>query len=337
MTTDRAGALPSVVHIRARVVSFLKTIAGRSQRREVAFYGGTFTALPVRDQQALLRGVRPFLRQRLIDSIRVSTRPDAIDTSRLDFLRRQGVQTVEIGAQSMIDTVLQNCQRGHTSRDVVESVTRARSMGFEVGVQIMLGLPGEDDDMSLTSVRRVVDLSPDFVRIYPLLVMKGSNLERGYQKGLFVPLSLENAIEWTKRALGLFEEARIPVIRVGLQSTPMLETSGTVLAGPYHPAFRSLVESSIFYDMACRLLGDADRTRRLEVQFRVSPQDLSNLAGVRKGNLARLKKTYGLKSIDIFSDPGIPRGRIALEHDGNISVLSRGDLMDKGIRLSRAP
>ncbi len=325
MTTDRTRGMPSGTEVEERIVSFLRTVEGRPQRKEVAFYGGTFTALPREDQKALLQWVHPFINRESIDAIRVSTRPDAVDREGLDLLRTFGVETVEVGAQSMVDEILWSCGRGHTHRDVCESVRLVRSMGFEVGIQIMLGLPGEDRDLFLTTVRRVIDLAPDFVRIYPLLVLKGSPLERLYQRGLYTPLSLEEAVRRAKEALEMFDQAQIPVIRVGLQVTPRLGASGTVLAGPYHPAFRSLVESAIFYGMACRLLEEGGNGNRHKVRFHLAPGDLSNFTGQRKGNLARLKNAYGLESIEIVSDPEIPRGRLLLENDRGSLVLSRKD------------
>jgi histone acetyltransferase (RNA polymerase elongator complex component) len=327
VTTDWAGELPSEDHIQRGIVSFLRAVKGRWQRREVAFYGGTFTALSLGDQQSLLQGVYPFIEDNRINGIRISTRPDVIDVDRLDLLRRYGVETVEVGAQSMVDEILSNCWRGHTSQDVVQSVHLIRSMEFEVGIQIMLGLPGEDMDRFLTTVRRVIALSPDFARIYPLLVMKGSPLEKLYEKGCYVPIALKEAVRWAKIALQWLEGAGIPVIRVGLQPTSTLEASGTVLAGPYHPAFRSLVESSIFYDMGRRLLGGLNLGESRIIRFRTHPGDRSNLTGQRKENLDRLERAYGLHPIEILSDPGLPRGTVLLETSRGAFRVSREDLI----------
>jgi len=326
MTTAWTSGIPPVSQVQDRIVSFLRTINGRRLRREVAFYGGTFTALSLEDQERLLGGVRPFIDEKRIDGIRVSTRPDAVDIDRLDLLMRYDVQTVEVGVQSMVDEILWNCRRGHTSKDVIESVRLIRSLGFELGLQLMLGLPGEDKDCFLTTVRRVVDLVPDFVRIYPLLVLRGAPLERFYQRGVYAPISLEEAVQWAKGALELLEQVQIPVIRMGLQATPSLEKPGAIVAGPYHPAFRSLVESAIFYDMACRLLEECNNGKGHSIRFRVAPGDLSNLQGERRQNLARLKKGYGLKSVEIVSDPEIPRGRLLLETPQGPVGLSRNEL-----------
>lgn len=319
-----------MVQVRDRIVSFLRTMEGRARRREVAFYGGTFTALCLEDQESLLRGVQPFLDDRTIHGIRVSTRPDAVDSTRLDLLQRYRVQTVEVGAQSMVDEILRNCGRGHTSEDVIRSVQLVRSMGFEVGVQIMLGLPGETMDLFLTTVRRVVNLAPDCVRIYPLLVLKGSRLEKLYQRGLYAPISLGEAVQWAREALELLEKAQIPVIRMGLQPTPRLEAAETIVAGPYHPAFRALVVSSIFYDMACGLLEAWKNREGRTARFRIAPGDLSHFTGQRKENLIRLRKAYALQSIEIVSDAEIPRGRLIMEDSrGKESLAARwGDQME---------
>ena len=219
----------------------------------------------------------------------------------------------------MIDQILQNTRRGHTSADVSQSAWMARAMGFEVGIQIMLGLPGEDSDLFLTTVRRVIDLRPDCVRVYPLLVLKGSPLASHFRRGRYKPLSLDTAVQWAKEALALFEAARIKVIRMGLQPTPRLETDGTIVAGPYHPAFRSLVRSALLYDRACTMLEEREKHDGHAVRFRVAPQDVADFRGHKKENVRRLMESHGLKSIEIVSDPTLPRGRV-------VSDLCEGSL-----------
>ena len=226
----------------------------------------------------------------------------------------------------MVDEILWNCRRGHTSGDVVGSARLTRSMGFEVGIQIMLGLPGETKDLFLTTVRRVVDLTPQCVRIYPLLVLKGSPLERLYRRGKYSPISLTEAVQWAREALRLLEKAEIPVIRLGLQASPELEASEAIVGGPYHPAFRTLVESSIFYDMACRLLDGWGEGHRDTARFRIAPADVSYFTGQRKENLTRLKEAYGFRSIEIGSDADIIRGGLILEDSrGKQRVAVRWD------------
>ena len=190
----------------------------------------------------------------------------------------------------------------------------------------MLGLPGESLKLFLESVHRVIDLAPNFIRIYPLLVLAGSPLEKLYRQNLFSPISLEEAVQWAKRAMISLDRAQIPVIRMGIQSTPGLEQPGTILAGPFHPAFRSLVDSSLFFDMACLVLEAHENRECHEVRFRVSPGDVASFNGERKGNLARLRTVYGLEAIEVIQDPGIPRGTLLLENPAGPLSFSRREL-----------
>jgi histone acetyltransferase (RNA polymerase elongator complex component) len=219
-------------------------------RRQIAFYGGSFTGIEKKVQIQLLSAAQPLIRKGLIDSIRVSTRPDYIDPQALALLKTYGVRTVELGVQSMAEEVLRRSRRGHTADHVLSAAELLHGGDFEVGIQIMVGLPGDDMGRNAYTVGRVIQLNPHFVRIYPTLVLKGTPLERLYRSGRYTPLSLEGAVDLCKKAFLRFHRAGIPVIRLGLQSSPELETTDCVLAGPYHPALGHLVESSLFYDMA---------------------------------------------------------------------------------------
>jgi histone acetyltransferase (RNA polymerase elongator complex component) len=256
-----------------RIDHQLRAQGGKPSRREVAFYGGSFTAIEKEVQGKLLAAVQPFIRNGLIDSVRVSTRPDYIDPPTLDLLKRYGVKTVELGVQSMVEEVLYRSRRGHTGEDVLRATELLHDHGFEMGIQIMVGLPGDDPRGNVQTVDRVIQLNPHFVRIYPTLVLKGTPLEKWYRSGRYTPLSLEDAIDICKRAFLKFHRAGIPVIRLGLQSSPELETTDCLVAGPYHAAFGHLVESSIFHDMASHLMRKCRRSGTLHA--RVSPSDLS--------------------------------------------------------------
>ncbi|HOS78139.1 MAG TPA: radical SAM protein, partial [Syntrophales bacterium] len=210
-------------------------------RVEIAFYGGTFTGLDREAQAALLAPATACLREGLVQGIRISTRPDEIDDDTAQFLRNAGVWTVEIGAQSLVDEVLEKSRRGHTVADVVRTVARLKTKGFATGLHLMIGLPGEDGAAFAETVRRAVALQPDMVRLHPTLVFRGTELADLYRAGAYAPLSLENTLAACRNALGAFENAGIPVIRLGVQTTPEMEAPGAVLAGPYHPALRSRV------------------------------------------------------------------------------------------------
>jgi histone acetyltransferase (RNA polymerase elongator complex component) len=282
----------------------------KPRRREVAFYGGNFTGMEREVQVQLLSAVQPLIRRGLINGVRVSTRPDNVDLQTLDLLKEYGVLTVELGVQSMVEGVLRRSRRGHTAEDVLKAVKLLHEGGFEVGVQIMVGLPGDDAKGNTQTVDRVIQLNPHFVRIYPTLVLKGTLLEQWYRSGRYTPLSLEDAVDLCKRAYLKFHRAEIPIIRLGLQSSAELETTGSIVAGPYHPAFGHLVESSLFYEMASLLLEKGRGARTLRIT--VSPSDVSNVRGQKNRNLHELKERFGLSDLQIEVDERQPRGSLIL-------------------------
>ena len=310
-----ASALPSPEEIREEVERGLRFGARkRTQHRmvQVAFYGGTFTALSLPIQRELLTSVTPFLEEKRIHSLRLSTRPDSIFPECLEILRVHKVATVELGVQSMDDEVLAISQRGYEKQEVIMTVTDLLQKNFEVGVQLMLGLPGDSAQKFAATVEAVIELRPHFVRLYPTLVIKGTVLERWFRQGRYHPLSLEEAIARTKGALKRFRQARIPVIRVGLQPTPSLETPGTIVAGPYHPAFRQLVESSLLYEQAASLLTRSGIKGEDSPTFLISPHDISTFYGQGGHTMKRLRETFGLQKITVKPDPQQARGTIAL-------------------------
>ena len=281
-----------------------------SKGRQIAFYGGSFTGIERKVQIQLLSAVQPLIRKGLIDSIRVSTRPDYIDPQALALLKIYGVRTVELGVQSMVEEVLRCSRRGHTPDDVLQAVELLHGGDFEVGIQIMVGLPGDDMGRNAYTVDRVIQLNPHFVRIYPTLVLKGTPLERSYRSGRYTPLSLEEAVDLCKKAFLRFHRAGIPVIRLGLQSSPELEATDCVLAGPYHAAFGHLVGSALFYDMASHIMGKHGQYR--DLRMKVSPSDVSNIRGQKNRNLHQLKERFGVSDIQIEADEGQPRGSLIL-------------------------
>lgn len=289
-------------------------------RRQIAFYGGSFTGIEKKVQVQLLSAVQPLIRKGLMDSIRVSTRPDYIDSQVLALLKPYGVRTVELGVQSMVEEVLRRSRRGHTADHVLNAVQLLHGGDFEVGIQIMVGLPGDDMGRNAYTVDRVIELNPHFVRIYPTLVLKGTPLERLYRSGRYTPLSLEGAVDLCKKAFLRFHRAGIPVIRLGLQSTPELEATGCVLAGPYHPSLGHLVESSLFYDMASHLM--LRHRRHRNVRIRVSPSDVSNIRGQKNRNLHQLKERFGLRDIQIEVDEGQPMGCLILMNGTRVDEVS---------------
>jgi histone acetyltransferase (RNA polymerase elongator complex component) len=241
-----------------------------------------------------------------VDVIRLSTRPDYIDGNRLDLLKAHRAGIVELGVQSLDDTVLAASRRGHTSQDVVRAVHLLRESGFQIGLQMMVGLPGQNRSSLRATVERLIRLAPDFVRIYPLLVIRGSGLARQYEQGRFQPLSLDMAVlhcAWMKEKLA---RSGIRIVRMGLQAGPELERS--LIAGPYHPSFGHLVDSRLMLGQARRLLATVDPGQ--SVTLVINPRDLSTFWGVGGANRERLTRLGLSDRFSLTTDPGLPRGTV---------------------------
>ncbi len=213
---------------------------------EIAFYGGSFTAIPKAEQEMLLNAAIEGCK--MIDfrpEFRLSTRPDCIDVEILSHLKKFGVKTIELGAQSMCDDVLKLSNRGHLSSDTTKASALIKEHGFVLGIQTMPGLPGADRDSEIETARKVISLKPDIVRIYPTIVIRGTELERMFLAGEYKPLDLEEAVDISAILTDMYEKAGIKVIRTGLQSSDNISSDGEVVAGPYHPAFGELVKSGM--------------------------------------------------------------------------------------------
>lgn len=287
--------LPSSDEILERVAGYLET--SRCDAVEAAFYGGTFTSLPLGMQERLLRPLQPLLEKGTVSGVRVSTRPDAVDDEVAAFLRGRGVTVVELGVQSLDDDVLLRSQRGHGAKEVHEAVSVLRRWDFRVGLQLMTGLPGDTPDKSVVSLKQALALSPDFLRIYPALVIAGTELEKQYRRGEYVPMSLEEAVMLCSGMLRLAENAKVPVIRVGLQATEELQPGASLVAGPFHPAFRQLVHSRLCYeDVAVLAAGMSG-----PIAVRCAPGRISDVVGQRRANIEEFAR-QGLRVVAVHED-----------------------------------
>lgn len=302
------GGLPTAEQMREQVARYAQGAPGREL--EVAFYGGTFTALPMPDQEALLGALQPLLESGAVRSLRLSTRPDAVDAAAASFLKGMRVATVELGVQSMDEEVLALAGRGHGAADTERAVLALRQEGISVGIQLMPGLPGDTPERSLASLERTLSLAPSFLRIYPTLVISGTELARLYAEGSYPPLSLEQAVTLCKRMLVAARRAGVPVVRMGLQPTAELESPGVILAGPYHPAFGQLVESELCFDLMSLLASGLPPGSR--VSLGAPPGRVSDLVGQRRVNLARLKELHGVEVTAVREDPSLPPDAVSL-------------------------
>lgn len=301
---------------------------------QIAFYGGTFSGLERDEQRRLLDMAAPFLREGTVDGIRISTRPDGIDREILDLFRTAGVTTVEVGAQSLHDAVLIESRRGHTENDTVRAITLLKEKGFETGIHLMVGLPGDNPDRFTETIRKTIALRPDMVRIHPTLVLRDTALALAFHQGAYRPLTLPEATDLCKKALKALTAAGIPVIRLGLQTTREMEEPGAIVAGPFHPAFRSLVEAAIFRESAAALLASVERGNgtvssgtvgvdRLTARFTISPADFSSFCGDGRKNVTLLQEHFGIGEIRIAADPALSRGNVVLTQ-GNQQLKADG-------------
>jgi len=295
-----------------RVVRIIKT-AIKSPRfdpalAEIAFYGGTFANLNYRTIEELLGAVSPFLKKGLFTGIRVSTRPDSLDTDKLALMKRRGVKTVELGVQSMNDDVLSQSERGHSAQESEKAVALLKNLGFQVGVQLMPGLPGDSHAIFLSTVEKVVMLQPHMVRLYPALVIKGTALGRMYEKGEYIPLGLPEAVEICAESSRKLEDAGIPVIRIGLMSSPTLLMEGQILAGPWHTAFGFLVRSRMYRKGIASQLPARGHLEKLGV--RVRDRDVPLLRGYRNEGIQWISMVTGAEVAGVEGDPSLPPGRV---------------------------
>ena len=254
---------------------------------ELAFFGGSFTCIDRQSLLSLLEAARPFLGAG-ISGIRISTRPDAVEGEMLSLLKARGVTAIELGAQSMSDAVLKKNGRGHSARDVAEAAERVRGFGFELGLQMMLGLDGAEESDDLATARALIACRPDTVRLYPALVLRGTGLAERMRRGEYRPLTLEEGVRRTARVMELFGEAPdIRIIRVGLHPSRSLEEK--LLAGPYHPAFRELCEGELMLSRLLRQIGNGDLSGRT-VTVAAAPGELSRMLGQKRCNAAEIER-----------------------------------------------
>jgi len=310
--SGHGGGLPEPAEMIAAIDRF--TAFGGGRPLEVAFYGGTFTSLPRSDQERLLAPLQPLMAAGRLTRVRLSTRPDAVDGETARFLRIRGVATVELGVQSMDDNVLGAAGRGHGAVHVEQAFASLHGAGIAVGAQLMPGLPGDTAQSALISLERVLALAPAFVRIYPTVVVAGTRLADLWRSGAYTPLGLDEAVSLCGTMLRRCLAAGVPVVRIGLQPTEELERPGTILAGPWHPAFRQLVESELYYGVLERLAEGIPAGSDLEVAC--APQRVSDVAGQRRRNIVRLRERFGVAVTRITGSARLSRYDLEVVHPG---------------------
>lgn len=269
--------------VREQIDSALTTLPAGGET-EIAFFGGSFTGIDRGLMISLLELASGYVREGRVSSIRLSTRPDYISGEILEILSRFPVRNIELGLQSMDDSVLLSARRGHTAKQAADACRMVKDFGFSLVGQMMVGLPGATGASEIGTARRLVSLGVDGARIYPTVVFRDTPLARMTSEGVYTPLSVEEAVERSARALSFFDAAGIPVLRIGLCSGEGLTSSETVLAGPNHPALGELVLSRLWLDrmlLSASALGGEVR----EVIIYAPARFLSQIVGQHRSNI----------------------------------------------------
>lgn len=311
--TSETHSLPDAAFIQKEVNDFLKFKGNRSQV-QLAFFGGNFLGLPPETIVELLECAQQLVRENKIDEIRCSTRPDTISESILEITKDYDLTTVELGVQSMDDRVLEQARRGHTREDTRNAAHLLKAYGIKTGMQMMVGLPGDTSQTALDTAAAICRLKPDFMRIYPLIVLEGSLLTRWYRKGQYSPMELSESVSLVKELYKIFTEHKIPVIRMGLQASDLLQDPASMVAGPWHPAFGHLVFSELFLDKTLEQIQvKYPVTVPEQLSLIVHPSSQSRLRGDKNHNMQILQIKYPRTTFTVKTDLLLDREDIVIQ------------------------
>jgi len=269
----------------SKIVETNLTTMDENRIIDIAFFGGSFTGIPFELQEEYLKEAFSFIKANRISGIRLSTRPDYIDVQRLELLKKYGVTTIELGAQSTNDNVLIKSGRGHSFKDIQNASKLILDYGFKLGLQMMIGLPGDTFETAMQTANDIIELGANNTRIYPTLVIKGTALEKLYNNGIYQPLSLEVAVNWSKEILRTFEKNNITILRVGLHPSEELVDGKSLIAGPFHPSFKEMVMTEIWNDI---ILGNLNQAKSKNLIIKVNSKQLNYAVGYKGKNKNQL-------------------------------------------------
>lgn len=271
---------PTLDETQRIIEKYLSTIP-ENKTVDIGFLGGNFTGIPVKEQKAYLETAQPYLRAGKVSGIRISTRPDYISEETLSLLKSYGVSTIELGAQSMDETVLQKSGRGHASEDIREASTMIKTAGISLGLQMMTGLPGDTAGGAKNTAREIIGLGADNTRIYPTLVVKGTYLETLWREGKYHPQTMEETLDLLSELIPLFRESDVDILRVGLHPTEGFLSGEDLLAGPFHPSLKALALSRLWKK---KLHQKTQNLKVNAIKIRVNPKDIPHAVGHQSEN-----------------------------------------------------
>jgi len=299
--------IPQPQDVKDIVEQYLETMP-EDRVINIAFFGGTFTGIPVDLQELYLKEAFGFVKTGRVSGIRLSTRPDYINETGLELLKEYGVTTIELGAQSTNREVLNKSGRGHTFKDIRDASNLIYKYGFELGLQMMIGLPEDSYERSIQTANDIVSLGAGNTRIYPAIVIKGTALERLYREGAYIPLSLEQAVEWTKDIVHIFEENNVSIIRIGLHPSEELAAGKSLIAGPFHTSFKEMVMTKIWEEVINTELQSNNPNTSNRIKISVSEKQIHYAIGHKQANREQLRsRGYNVRFV---SNPGFSKYQI---------------------------
>lgn len=291
--------IPGQSEIITTIEEYLSTMPSEDVEVQLAYFGGNFTGLDIEEQEGYLSLVQPYIENSKISGIRLSTRPDYISNKILDLLKKYNVTSIELGAQSMDEEVLKLSKRGHTAFDTKNASRMIKDYEFELGLQMMIGMPGDTFEKSLYTAKRIVELGASNTRIYPTLVIKDTQLEKMYTEGEYEPLQLDEAIRWSKELVKVFEQGNLRILKLGLHPSENLISGDDLVAGPFHRSFRELVLTEIWSDILIPLINNNGE----QVFIHVAPDQLNFAVGYQGKNRALLEQQF--KSVKFRVDESL--------------------------------
>lgn len=303
--------------VRDTIEEYISTIQNKDATIEVSFFGGTFTGIPIEKQNELLAVAKEYKDKCIIDKIHMSTRPDYIDVNILDNLKRFDVDVIELGVQSLDEEVLRESGRGHSVEDVIRASKLINDYGITLGHQIMLGLPSDTEEKDIYSVKESIKMNPKIARIYPSLVITDTPMAKMFKRGTYEPYSLEKAVDVSKILYKMYKEAGVNVIRIGLQPTENISEGGDVIAGPFHSAFRELVDSSIISDEIIKYANENDG----DINIYVNNNTISKIYADKKRYFLKTKESLKDRNIKVSIDNTLEKNVIKVEINDKVKFI----------------
>ena len=277
--------------VRQEIEKYLELYKDNSRKKQIAFFGGSFTGLDMEDQVRFLNVANEYIEKGLVENIRISTRPDYITELILKILKQKNVEVIELGVQSMADDVLNAAKRGHTSEQVIKASNLIKKYGFKLGHQVMVGLPESTLEKEIYTINECIKLKPDMIRIYPVYVLKESKLYDMYETGKYNALDLANAVERATKLYKICIKNKLNVIRIGLQTTEEINSKNCDIKGPVCDNYKERVLSLIAKEQVLEKIKKAKKNRNILIVS--NAKEINYVVGPKRENISIYESEYG--------------------------------------------